>query len=44
LESLKEKDIIELDDDKKASMVSNLLVVLCADDSVKPVINTGTLH
>jgi len=44
LESLKEKDIIELDGDKKASMVSNLLVVLCADDSVKPVINTGTLH
>ena len=44
LESLKEKEIIELDDDKKASMVSNLLVVLCADDSVKPVINTGTLH
>ena len=44
LESLKEKEIIELDDDKKASRVSNLVVVLCADDSVKPVINTGTLH
>ena len=31
-------------EERKAAMVSNLLVVLCADDSVKPVINTGTLH
>jgi len=36
--------IIELDDDKKAAMVSNLLVVLCGDDSAQPVVNTGTLN
>lgn len=35
---------IELDDDKRAAMVSNLLVVLCADESAQPVINTGTLN
>ena len=36
--------ILELDDDKKAAMVSNLLVVLCGDDSAQPVVNTGTLN
>jgi mRNA degradation ribonuclease J1/J2 len=35
---------LELDDDKKAAMVSNLLVVLCADEQAKPVVNTGTLY
>ena len=35
---------IELDEDKRAAMVSNLLVVLCADESAQPVINTGTLN
>ena len=35
---------IELDDDKRAAMVSNLLVVLCSDESAQPVVNTGTLN
>ncbi len=41
---LSEDGIIEFDDDKKASMVSNLMVVLCGDKEATPVINTGTLH
>ena len=36
--------IVELDEDKKAAMVSNLLVVLCADEAAQPVVNTGTLN
>lgn len=44
LESLSEQNIVELDDDKKAAMVSNLMVVLCSERSVAPVVNTGTLH
>jgi hypothetical protein len=44
LDALKEKQVIELDDEKKASMVSNLLVVLCADESARPVINAGTIY
>lgn len=44
LDDLSKKNIIELDDDKRATMVSNLMVVLCADKEVTPVINTGTLH
>jgi regulator of protease activity HflC (stomatin/prohibitin superfamily) len=44
LESLSKKKIVELDDDKKASMVSNLMVVLCSEESAKPVVNTGTLY
>ena len=44
LDELKDKHIIELDDEKKASMVSNLLVVLCADESARPVINAGTIY
>ena len=44
LDKLSDEDIVELDDDKKAAMVSNLLVVLCADESAQPVVNTGTLH
>ena len=44
LEKLASSSIVELDEDKKAAMVSNLMVVLCADDTVQPVINTGTLH
>jgi regulator of protease activity HflC (stomatin/prohibitin superfamily) len=43
LKELSAKKIIELDDDKKASMVSNLMVVLCGDRDASPVINTGTL-
>lgn len=44
LEELSRKEIVELDDDKKAAMVSNLMVVLCSDRSATPVINTGTLN
>jgi regulator of protease activity HflC (stomatin/prohibitin superfamily) len=44
LEDLKNKKIIELDEDRKAAMVSNLLVVLCGEAEVTPVINTGTLY
>lgn len=44
LDKLSSQEIVELDDDKKAAMVSNLLVVLCADEQAKPVVNTGTLY
>ena len=44
LDKLSDENIVELDDDKKAAMVSNLLVVLCGDDSAQPVVNTGTLN
>lgn len=44
LEKLIEEEIVELDNEKKAAMVSNLLVVLCADESAQPVVNTGTLY
>ncbi len=44
LEQLSKKQIIELDEEKKAAMVSNLLVVLCGDRNAQPVLNTGTLH
>lgn len=44
LEALNKKEIVHLDEDKKAAMVSNLLVVLCSDRTVSPVVNTGTLH
>ena len=44
LDKLSEDNIVELDDDKKAAMVSNLLVVLCGDDNAQPVVNTGTMN
>lgn len=44
LDQLSKKEIIDLDEDKKATMVSNLMVVLCSDKDASPVINTGTLH
>ena len=44
LDKLSDENVVELDDDKKAAMVSNLLVVLCGDDSAQPVVNTGTLN
>ena len=44
LDELSKKDIIELDEEKKSAMVSNLMVVLCSDKDVAPVVNTGTLH
>jgi regulator of protease activity HflC (stomatin/prohibitin superfamily) len=44
LDQLSEKHIVNLDEEKKAAMVSNLMVVLCSDESARPVVNTGTLH
>lgn len=44
LERIADEDIVELDEERKAAMVSNLLVVLCADESAQPVVNAGTLH
>lgn len=44
LNRLDERQIVQLDEEKKAAMVGNLLVVLCADESAQPVINTGTLN
>ncbi|NJD02802.1 MAG: SPFH domain-containing protein [Ruminiclostridium sp.] len=44
LKMLNENGIVELDEERKAAMVSNLLVVLCGERSTQPVINTGTLH
>ena len=44
LDKLSTEDIVELDEEKKAAMVSNLLVVLCGDDTAQPVINTGTIY
>ena len=44
LEMLSKGKIVELDDERKAAMVSNLLVVLCSDRHAQPVVNTGTLH
>jgi len=44
LQRLSEKDVVQLDEERKAAMVSNLLVVLCGDHSVSPVINTGTIY
>ena len=43
LEELNKKDIVELDEERKAAMVSNLLVILCGDKEASPVVNTGTL-
>ena len=44
LDRLAEEQVVELDDDKKAAMVSNLMVVLCGEDSAQPVLNAGTLN
>jgi regulator of protease activity HflC (stomatin/prohibitin superfamily) len=44
LEQLSDKNIVNLDEEKKAAMVSNLMVVLCGDKDATPVVNTGTLH
>lgn len=44
LDRLSAEQVVELDEDKKAAMVSNLLVVLCAEEPAQPVINSGTLH
>jgi regulator of protease activity HflC (stomatin/prohibitin superfamily) len=44
LKELSAKDVVNLDDERKAAMVSNLMTVLCAESDVQPVINTGTLY
>ena len=44
LDQLKEENVVELDEERKAAMVSNLLVVLCGDEPAQPVLNTGTLY
>jgi len=44
LEDLNRKGVVELDEERKATMVSNLLVVLCSDRATQPIINTGTLY
>src|ERR1700761_2651254 len=44
LDKLKQQGVVELDEERKAAMVSNLLVVLCGDRSTQPVVNTGTIY
>lgn len=44
LERLKEKNVVDLDEERKAMMVSNLLVVLCGDRNVQPIVNSGSLY
>jgi regulator of protease activity HflC (stomatin/prohibitin superfamily) len=44
IDQLSKKNVVELDDERKAAMVSNLMVVLCGDKEVAPVLNTGTLN
>lgn len=44
LEQLSQRSVVSLDEERKAAMVSNLLVVLCSERIVQPVVNAGTLH
>ena len=44
LEMLSRKNIVQLDEERKAAMVSNLLVVLCGESRAQPIVNTGTLY
>jgi len=44
LDMLSRRDIVTLDNERKAAMVSNLLVVLCGDKSTQPIVNTGTIY
>jgi hypothetical protein len=44
LDLLSKKNVVELDEERKAAMVSNLLVVLCGERSTQPIVNAGTLH
>ena len=44
LEQLSEKNVVELDDERKAAMVSNLLVVLCGNHDAQPIVNSGSLY
>ena len=44
LEQLSEKQVVELDEERKAAMVSNLLVVLCGNHDAQPVVNSGSIY
>jgi hypothetical protein len=44
LSELSRRNVIELDDERKAAMVSNLLVVLCGEENAQPIINSGSLY
>ena len=44
LDELRNNNVVELDEERKAAMVSNLLVVLCGEENAQPVLNTGTLY
>ena len=44
LDQLSEKEVVELDEERKAAMVSNLLVVLCGNHDTQPIINSGSLY
>jgi len=44
LAQLSEKQIVRLDEERKAAMVSNLMVVLCSEQATQPIVNTGTLY
>ena len=44
IEKLDEDDVVVLDDERKAAMVSNLLVVLCGNHDTQPVVNTGSIY
>jgi len=44
LERLKAQNVVNLDEERKAAMVSNLLVVLCGDKNVQPIVNSGSLY
>jgi hypothetical protein len=44
LKDLAQKEVVELDNERKAAMVSNLMVVLCSESEVHPVVNAGTLY
>jgi hypothetical protein len=44
LDEISKRNVVELDDERKAAMVSNLLVVLCSEHPTQPIVNTGTLY
>ena len=44
LQKLNDKDIVDLDEERKAAMVSNLLVVLCGNKDAQPIVNSGSLY
>jgi len=44
LKKLSEREVVELDEERKAAMVSNLLVVLCANKDTQPIVNSGSIY